>query len=150
MDDIMNDLILILTGVAGSVLTFCTSTYLKQGAVRASALLSLIVALFFHIFPSVCNSYLTIHIPMVFIGASFIGMVSTKTNVNYFHLILAGCLFSIIYTYKDDVFSGYGGALGTIAGIALLTSFGISALFSKNSYISKRFSKLTPSDDTKP
>ncbi|MEP3042699.1 MAG: hypothetical protein ABJO53_02270, partial [Nonlabens ulvanivorans] len=61
----MNDLIILLTGVIGSVLTYFISTPLKQGAVRASALLSLIVAVFFHFFPNILNSYLTIHIPFV-------------------------------------------------------------------------------------
>ncbi len=86
----MNDLVIVLTGVMGSVLTFYVSTQLKQGAVRASALLSLIVAIFFYIFPLILNSYLTTQIPLVFIGTSFIGMVSTKTNVKYFQLVLAG------------------------------------------------------------
>ncbi|MEO9501794.1 MULTISPECIES: hypothetical protein [Flavobacteriaceae] len=143
----MNDLIILLTGVIGSVLTYFISTPLKQGAVRASALLSLIVAVFFHFFPNILNSYLTIHIPFVFIGTSFIGMVSSKTNVNYFQLILAGCLFSLIYLHKGDVFSGYGGALGTIAGIALLTSFGFSALFSNISMIKNLFSKPNKTSD---
>ncbi|MEP3043456.1 MAG: hypothetical protein ABJO53_06110, partial [Nonlabens ulvanivorans] len=79
--------------------------------------------------------------------SSFIGMVSSKTNVNYFQLILAGCLFSLIYLHKGDVFSGYGGALGTIAGIALLTSFGFSALFSNISMIKNLFSKPNKTSD---
>lgn len=143
----MNDLVIVLTGVMGSVLTFYVSTQLKQGAVRASALLSLIVAMFFYIFPLILNSYLTTHIPLVFIGTSFIGMVSTKTNVKYFQLVLAGFLFSLIYMHKGDVFSGYGGALGTLAGIALLTSFGFSALVSNVSMIKNFFSQSNKTSD---
>lgn len=127
----MNDLILCLTGVAGSVLTYFVSYQLKQGAVRASAILSLIVAVFFHLFPTLIDPFLTTQIPLIFIGASFIGMVSHKTNVSVFQLVLAGLLFSFIYLHKGDVFSGYGGALGTIAGIALLTSLVLAAIYSR-------------------
>ncbi|MDH7914547.1 hypothetical protein [Winogradskyella sp. SYSU M77433] len=127
----MNTFILIITGILGAVLTFYISENKKQGAVRASALLSLIVGLFFYCFPELLNPYLTKHIPIVFVGTSFIGMVSSKTVANQKTIALAGILFTIIYINKNEVFEGYGGALGTMAFIALLASMGFVVFISK-------------------
>lgn len=136
----MNTFILIVTGIIGAVLTYYISENKKQGAVRASALLSLIIGLFFHSFPEVLNPYLTKHIPIVFVGTSFIGMVSSKTVSNQKTIAIAGVLFTIIYTNKNHVFEGYGGALGTMAFIALLASMGFVVLVSKTKEIKKQAS----------
>jgi len=125
----MNELIILITGIVGATLTFYVSEQLKQGPVRSSALLSLIIGLFFYFFPELFNDYLTKNIPLVFIGASFIGMVSAKVKINYLSLAIAGCLFSIIYLNKSDFFDGYGGALGAMAFIALLTIMVIVKMF---------------------
>lgn len=127
----MNYIIIILTGILGATLTFYVSKRLKQGAVRASALLSLLVGLFFYVFPDLLNDYLTKNIQIVFIGASFIGMVSSK-NGSYTRLIVAGSIFSVIYINKSTFFDGYGGAIGTLALIALLASMTFSDAFSSS------------------
>jgi drug/metabolite transporter (DMT)-like permease len=127
----MNNLIIIITGALGATLTFYVSHHLKQGAVRASALLSLLVGLFFYCFPDVLNSYLTKNIPIVFIGTSFVGMISSEAKKNYGQLAIAGTLFSIIYSSKNNLFDGFGGALGAMAFIALLASLALSFIFSK-------------------
>ncbi len=49
--------------------------------------------------------------------------------------------------HKGGVFSGYGGAIGTLAGIALLTSFGFSALVSNVSMIKNFFSQSNKTSD---
>ena len=76
----MNIILIILASILGATLTFYVSEALKQGPVRASALLSLIIGLFFYYFPDILNVYLTKNIPLVFIGASFIGMASQKLS----------------------------------------------------------------------
>lgn len=141
----MNSFILIITGIIGAILTYFVSEKLKQGAVRASALLSIPVGLFFYFFPQLLDSYLTKNIPLVFIGATFIGMVSSEVKVSYIKLGLAGVLFSIIYIYNTNFFEGYGGSLGALALISLLASMGISVLFSKNEKISQFISKIKAS-----
>ncbi|MEP2239672.1 MAG: hypothetical protein ABJI22_14990 [Maribacter sp.] len=127
----MDQVIIILTGILGSTMTFFVSHRFNQGPVRASALLSLIIGLFFYFFPNTLNPYLSSNIPVVFIGTSFIGMISTTTKRSYVHLTIAGLLFSIIYINKNNQFDGFGGALGALAFIALLITFAFSFAFTK-------------------
>lgn len=139
----MNNLIIIFTGTLGVVLTFIVSHELKQGPVRASAGLSLLVGLFIHFFPSLLPNELTTSIPYVFIGASFIGMVSAEVLDNYFFLALSGAVFSIIYLNTSQLFNGYGGALGTTACISLLVSLSISIYSGKlKSKIKRKSDKI--------
>jgi len=123
------------TGILGATLTYFVNEKLKQGAVRASALLSFIIGLFFYFYPEILNAYLTKNIQIVFIGASFIGMVSATAIRSYSLLALAGSLFAIIYINKSHFFDGYGGALGTLALITLLTTMGFYVVLSRNTKI---------------
>ncbi|EDM43011.1 hypothetical protein SCB49_12339 [unidentified eubacterium SCB49] len=138
----MNELIIIIiTGILGATLTYFISHNVKQGPVRSSALLSLLVGLFFYLFPEVLNPYLTKNIPIVFIGASFIGMVSSTTHRNYLSLVFAGTLFSLIYAHKNHIFEGFGGALGALAFITLLASMGGLEIISKGNKKIKAYLK---------
>tara|TARA_B100000949_G_C14218237_1_gene423339 strand:+ start:144 stop:557 length:414 start_codon:yes stop_codon:yes gene_type:complete len=130
----MNTFALILTGILGAICTFYINNTLKQGAVRASAGLSLVIAVLFYIFPNVFSPYLTRHIPVVFIGATFIGMVSSDVLGHYLLLSLAGALFAILYIHSSNFFNGYGGALGTTASITVLVAISL-AMVSKHKYI---------------
>ncbi len=134
----MNICILIITGILGATLTHFVSEYLRFGAVKASALLSLIVGLFFYAFTNVLNGYLTEHLPIVFVGTSFIGMVSAKTLKSYTLLAIAGALFTGIYITKSHVFDGYGGALGALAFIALVTTMGFAFVVSNSAKIRRK------------
>ena len=138
----MNNFILIITGILGATLTHFVSEQLKQGAIKASALLSLLVGLFFYCFPELLDAYLTKHIQIVFVGTSFIGMVSSKTLKSYPLLAIAGTLFTIIYISKNHVFDGYGGALGALAFIALLTTMGFAFVVSNSDKIKNKVSLM--------
>lgn len=127
----MEIVILIITGVISAVGTYIVNNKLKQGAVRASALLSLIVALFFYFFPELLSPKLTREIPLVFIGASFIGMVSSRILSSYIFLTLAGIIFSILFVNSSKYFAGYGGGLGTTAAISLLVSLSLAIIARK-------------------
>jgi uncharacterized membrane protein len=96
----METAIIIITSIVGVVLTFYVSTKMEHGAVRASAGLSLIVGIFFYLFPAVLSPYLTHNIPLAFMGASFVGMVSEKIIQNYWILALAGIMFYSIFKYR--------------------------------------------------
>lgn len=113
--------VLILTATTAAMLTFYVNHQLKQGPVRSSALLSLLVASIFYLFPTLLPAELTKNIPVVFIGGSFIGMVSKKIIDSYFKLAISGLVFAIIYLNTSKFFNGYGGALGASAGISLLS-----------------------------
>jgi len=117
----MTSLIIIITSIIAAMLTFYVNHNLKQGPVRSSALLSLLVALFFYFFPNLVNADLAKNIPVAFIGGSFIGMVSRKIVDSYIKLVISGLVFAIIYLNTSSFFNGYGGALGASAGISLLS-----------------------------
>lgn len=121
----METFILYLVGIIGSTATYYVNTKYKQGAVRSSALLTLIVSGFLYFFPHLLSTYLTQYIPAVFIGASFIGMVSKTQLSTYFGLSLAGIIFTTILLNTSKFFNGYGGALGTSACISLLVILSI-------------------------
>ena len=112
--------ILLAVSAIAAMLTFFVNEQLKQGPVRSSAGLSLIVAVFFYVFPHSTNLFLVKNIPAVFIGGSFIGMVSAKLLASYPRIGLAGIVFGVIYLNTSTFFNGYGGGLGTTASIALL------------------------------
>lgn len=113
--------VFILTAIIAAMLTFYVNHQLKQGPVRSSALLSLIVASAFYFFPSLLPTELSKNIPVVFIGGSFIGMASKKIIDSYFKLAISGLVFTVIYLNTSRFFNGYGGALGASAGISLLS-----------------------------
>jgi hypothetical protein len=117
--------VLLLVGFLGSVITFYMNEGLKQGPVRSSAVLSLLVGLYFYFFPGAMDSYLVKNIPIVFIGTSFIGMVSARLLANYLLIGLAGIIFCLIYLNTSQFFNGYGGGIGTASAIALLAVLSI-------------------------
>ncbi|WP_307425126.1 hypothetical protein [Chryseobacterium sp. MDT2-18] len=126
-----------VAGTVGSTLTFYVSEHYKQGPVRSSALVSVAAGLFFYCFPHALNSYLTKNIPLILMGTSFIGMVSPKYYGSYFRLAAAGMLFSIIYSKKSLFFEGFGGALGALAFISLLTVISTFNLISRKFKVSR-------------
>ena len=124
----MNELILFISGGLGALLTFVVAHDLRQGGVRASAGLSLIVGLFFYGFPGLVSAELTIEIPLVFFGASFVGMTGSHLVKSRFMILLGGFIFSGIYLASSEVFVGYGGKLGTTACVSSMVIFGIWSL----------------------
>ncbi|MBZ9631361.1 hypothetical protein LB465_11275 [Salegentibacter sp. LM13S] len=132
--------LLFITGITSALLTYVVNNKYEQGAVRASAGLSLLVGLFFYFFPDIFTPYLTKNIPIVFIGATFIGMVSSKILPSYLLVGFSGFIFSIIYLNASPFFKGYGGALGTTAAISVLVSLSL-AVVSKKKLLRRRKSK---------
>lgn len=124
----INHCILLATSVIAAILTFFVNEHLKQGPVRSSAGLSLLVAGFFYLFPNSLNPLLAKNIPVVFIGSSFIGMVSAKLLSSYLRIGIAAVIFCLIYLNTSKFFNGYGGALGTSASISLLAVLSLPIL----------------------
>jgi hypothetical protein len=65
-------------------------------------------------------------------------MVSAKTLKSYTLLAIAGALFTGIYITKSHVFDGYGGALGALAFIALVTTMGFAFVVSNSAKIKRK------------
>lgn len=129
-----NLLVLLAVSFISASLTFYVNEDLKQGPVRSSALLSLFVGLFFHFFPQIIDPYLVKNIPIVFIGASFVGMVSAKLLPNRLLIGTGGVIFCLIFLHTSLFFNGYGGALGTSASIALLAVLSIPIVGKKRQW----------------
>ncbi|MDT0685962.1 hypothetical protein [Autumnicola psychrophila] len=124
----MESLTLIITGAAGATATYVANHHLRMGAVRASAVLSFSVGLIMYLFPDLLPAYYTRNIPLVFMGASFIGMVSQKVMGSFVLVIISGVIFSLIYLNSGKFFAGFGGALGTTACISVLVAVGLASI----------------------
>jgi len=127
----MNAFILFLVGGIGALSTFIVSHDLKQGAVRASAGLSLLVGIVFYAFPHLVPGSLSIEIPLVFFGASFVGMTGSHLVPQKLLIALGGVIFSGTYLAAGAIFNGDGGKLGTAACIASLLMVAISLIIRK-------------------
>ena len=127
-------LIFASASVMATFLTFALNIRFKQGPVRSSALIALIVGGFFYFFPTLLPEIYTKNIPLYVIGGTFIGMVSSSINISYFSLIFSPILFSVLLHYTSKVFNGFGGALGTTACIALMCTMAFN-IITKNKKI---------------
>ena len=87
--------VLLLCSVSATLLTYEINIRFKQGPVRASALIALIVGGFFYFFPNLLPEFYTKNIPLYVIGGTFIGMVSSAINISYVSLILSPILFAV-------------------------------------------------------
>ncbi|WP_034920802.1 hypothetical protein [Gillisia sp. CAL575] len=136
----MENILISIISIIGVVLTFYVSTKMEHGAVRASAGLSLSVGIFFYLFPDTLTPFLTHNIPVAFMGASFVGMVSNKIIHSYWMLTFTGIMYSILYLHTGSYFEGFGGALGITASISVIVIMGIGLL-------QKRFIKISRSKE---
>ena len=105
---IIEFLILMMCSIIASLTTFELNIRFKQGPIRSSAVIAMIIGGFFYFFPTILPQFYTDNIPLYVIGGTFIGMVSSTM------------LFAILLHYTSQIFNGYGGALGTTACIALM------------------------------
>jgi hypothetical protein len=129
-----NQVILLLISFLSALLTFFVNENLQQGPIRSSALLSLLVSLYCYFFPETMNSDLVKTIPVVFIGSSFVGMVSARLLSNHLLIGGGGVIFCLIFLHTSKFFNGYGGALGTSAAIAVLAVLSIPIISKKRQW----------------
>ena len=122
-------LILLSVSIIAAISTYYVNGDLKQGPIKSSALLSLVVALFFYFFPHIMSPILTTKIPVVFFGASFAGMSSKEVIHQYWWMALAGSIFGLIFLHTSKFFTGYGGGLGTTALLSIVITFALIQLW---------------------
>jgi hypothetical protein len=123
--------LLYITAIVGSCSTFWLSTRAQQGPVRASALVTLPVALLLYFYPDIIEGFLARNIPVVLIGSTFVGMVSAQKLNTYIGLIIAALLYCTIFIHTSKFFTGYGGALGTSACISIVVTLCVPYFSSK-------------------
>ncbi|WP_026934214.1 hypothetical protein [Christiangramia echinicola] len=131
----MDTLIILVAGVFGAISTFYLNNKLQLGGVLASSLIAVIAGGLFHFFPALLNENLTVNIPLVIMGASFNGMATNRVIKRFWIIGVSGLIFSILYLLTGSFFDGFGGSLGTMAAISIITVYSID-------YIRK---KLSPS-----
>jgi len=121
-------IILIAVSIPGVLLTYYFNNKRGWGPVKSSALFSLLVGILIKILPITASAYLSLKIPLVFFGASFVGMVSDKIIKSYVTLAACGFFFVVIYLSISSVFTGFGGGLGTTACVSVLAGLGLDVL----------------------
>ena len=112
---------IIITSIAGALLTYYFVDQMNWTTVKSSALLSLFFA---------CTAMLiNKHYPFehelystYFFGASFVGMSSTS-RLSYFWITIAGFVYGCLLFAFKDYFSGIGGGLGSTACITVIVVF---------------------------
>ena len=124
-------MIILIAGIFGALATFYLNNILQLGGVMASAGISVLAGSFFYIFPELMNEYLSQNIPVVIMGASFIGMATSRLIKQYWIMTISGFIFSIIFLLTGSFFEGFGGGLGTTAAISLCSIYAIKHLKSK-------------------
>jgi len=124
-------------GICGALFTYVLNNHLQLGGVMASSGISIIVAGFFYIFPEILSPYLTINLPLVIMGASFIGMATSRIISQSWIIGVSGLIFSLIYLFTGSFFDGFGGSLGSTAAIALGSVYALNQLKNKISLLSK-------------
>lgn len=112
------NLLIFLSVVVGTLVSYFLNVNLKLGAVVGSAIVGLVAAL---LFPDYAVPLYT---------GSFAGMASTALLPGFGHVAFAAVTAGIVYILTMTVFGGFGGKLGTIAasgcaftGICMATEF---------------------------
>lgn len=121
-------MVIIIAGIFGALVTYFLNNKIQLGSVLASALISVLTAGFFFIFPELISKYLTANIPVVVMGSSFIGMATNRVISQYWIIGFSGLIFSVIFLFTGSFFEGFGGSLGTTASISLCSAFALNRL----------------------
>ncbi len=109
-------LITVITSLVGTILTYWLNNKKGYGPIKASAIPAFIVAVPLQIVP--VSGFIAL-IPIVFFGASFVGMSNDKT-LGWLSVVASSVLFAIIFHFAHPYFNGYGGALGATACLSCL------------------------------
>ena len=120
--------IILLSGIFGALVTYYLNNQLQLGGVMASAGISVLGGSFFFLFPDLLNKYLTENIPIVIMGASFIGMATSRIVRKFLLIAVSGFIFSVIFLLTGIFFEGFGGSLGTTAAISLISVLGLKKI----------------------
>lgn len=127
-------IIVLITGILGAVITFWMNEGLGYGPVRSSAFPSLVIGLIFHFWGTSLPDLLHT-VPTIYIGASFVGMVSSNVMSGYKRVGTAGFIYGVIYLNSSLFFQGFGGALGMTAAISVLVTLCFPTVVTKRGMV---------------
>jgi hypothetical protein len=131
----LNFLRLTIISVLGTLISFYTQHLLKQSAIIASALPSLIFAL---VMVYLIKDYTACTV--VFFSASFMGMSSKERIKNVYLVLIAGIIHAFMFYIYFEHYNGLGGKLGLMALTSVLITIGLYYFFL---YIKNLFRKGT-------
>lgn len=123
--------LILIAGILSAIVTFYLNNQMQLGGVMASAGVSVVAGGFFYLFPELLNSYLTTNLPLIIMGASFVGMATSRIIKQTWIIGVSGLFFSIIFLFTGSFFEGFGGNLGTTAAISLCSAYGMNLLIRK-------------------
>lgn len=122
----MFELAIPIISILSALLTYEIGTVRNKGAVRASAISSLIFSLPFYLAPAAGIAVGAFApIPAAAMGASFVGMSSIKVVPSRIWIAVSAAVFSGIFLFSSPAFAGNGGGLGISAFISVIATIGI-------------------------
>jgi hypothetical protein len=134
-----NNVIQILISVIACFATYYIQHGLKQKPVFASSIATLIFIVFYEGFCRFTDLEAQPLFPILFFGATFVGMSSNKILRNYSESILAGGIFGFIFIITQPFFVGYGGGLGARAFLSVMSVLGVFFLLNVIRNITGKF-----------
>ncbi len=122
----MLELVIPVISILSALLTYEIGTVRNKGAVRASAITGLIFGVPAYLAPAAGIALGALApIPAAAMGASFVGMSSTKAVPSRIWIAASASIFSAIFLFSSPAFAGNGGGLGISAFISVIAVIGI-------------------------
>ncbi|MAW65355.1 MAG: hypothetical protein CMD18_04075 [Flavobacteriales bacterium] len=106
----------IIIAFFGTILTYWLNNKRGYGPIKASAIPTFIIAIPLQLIP--VSGFIAL-VPIVFFGATFVGMSNDKT-IGWMAVITSSVVYAIIFHFIHPYFNGYGGALGATACLSCL------------------------------
>jgi len=121
----MNNILILLAGIFGTISAYWISIKLNKGAVMGSAIVVLASGI---IFPYI-NSEIGSTLAVVATTGSYAGMISKKNAPNIWETVIIGFIVGIVFILATTTYVGVGGKLGTMAAISCFIWLGIKKTF---------------------
>ena len=106
----------LIISLFGAILTYWLNNKKGYGPIKASAIPTFFVAIPLQLVP--VSGFLAL-VPVIFFGASFVGMSNDK-NLGWLGVVASSVLYAIIFNFIHPYFNGYGGTLGATACLSSL------------------------------
>jgi len=122
----MLEFAILIISILSALLTYEIGSVRNKSAVRASAISSLIFGLPVYLAPAAgIAAGAFAMMPAAAMGASFVGMSSTKAVPSRIWIVVSAAVFSGIFLFSSPAFAGNGGGLGISALISVISTIGI-------------------------